>query len=59
MHEVPYDYYSFTKYAFRALLEESGFDIVEEIANGGKWAVLGQLLLQICWIEFNPTSALF
>ncbi|KKB46610.1 hypothetical protein HMPREF1212_04106 [Parabacteroides sp. HGS0025] len=59
MHEVPYDYYRFTRYGFRALLEKSGFDIVEEIANGGKWAVLGQLLLQICWIKHNPTSALF
>lgn len=58
MHEEPYDYYRFTKYGFRTLLEESGFEIVEGIANGGKWAVLGQLLLQTCWIQYNPTSAL-
>nr|WP_129730477.1 class I SAM-dependent methyltransferase [Parabacteroides goldsteinii] len=58
MHEVPYDYFRFTKYGFRSLLVNSGFEIVEERANGGKWAVLGQLLLQISWIMHDPTSAL-
>lgn len=57
IHEEPYDFYRFTKYSFRSLLEESGFEILDEIANGGKWAVLGQLLLQICWIKHNPSSA--
>lgn len=56
IHEGPYDFYRFTKYGFRSLLKESGFEVVEEIANGGKWAVLGQMLLQICWIEHDPSS---
>ena len=41
LHEEPYDYYRFTKYGFRHMLEKAGFEVVEEIPNGGKWAMLG------------------
>ncbi len=42
LHEEPYDFFRFTKYGFRYLLEKAGFIIIEENANGGKWATLGQ-----------------
>lgn len=54
MHEVPYDYYRFTRFAFESLLTKSGFEILEEKANGGKWSVLGQLFLHISLSEYNP-----
>ena len=54
MHEVPYDYYRFTRFAFQSLLTKSGFEILEEKTNGGKWSVLGQLFLHISLSEYNP-----
>jgi hypothetical protein len=53
MHEEPYDFYRFTKYGFRQLLENAGFTIKEEKANGGKFAVLAQIILHICYIPHN------
>lgn len=45
LHEEPYDYFRFTKHGFRYILEQSGFRVIDIIANGGKWAVLGQVVL--------------
>jgi SAM-dependent methyltransferase len=42
-HEDPYDFFRFTKYGFEYLLNETGFEAVEIIPNGGKWALVGQL----------------
>ena len=47
IHEAPYDFYRFTDECFKTLLTNAGFDIKESKANGGKWAVLGQLILLI------------
>ncbi len=44
-HEEPYDFFRFTKYGFDWLLKEQGFTDVQIIPNGGKWAGVGQLLL--------------
>jgi len=49
LHEEPYDFFRFTKYGFRQLLENAGFVIKEEKSNGGKFAALGQLnILVLC-----------
>jgi hypothetical protein len=45
LHEVPHDYYRFTRYGFQYLLTHQGFEVLEILANGGKWAMLGQVLL--------------
>ena len=45
-HEKPYDFYRFTNYGFETLLIRAGFEIKEGIANGGKWAVLGHLMIR-------------
>ncbi|MBE2289865.1 MAG: methyltransferase domain-containing protein [Chitinophagaceae bacterium] len=42
-HEVPYDFYRFTKYGLQHLFEKAGFTSIEIKANGGKWALLGQM----------------
>jgi SAM-dependent methyltransferase len=47
MHEKPYDFYRFTRYGFRNLMSGAGFEILEELANGGKWATAGQVLLEV------------
>ncbi len=45
LHEEPYDYYRFTKYGFETILRKNKFQIMEIIANGGKWALLGQVII--------------
>ncbi|MDR1090599.1 MAG: class I SAM-dependent methyltransferase [Prevotella sp.] len=64
MHEMPYDFYRFTKYAFRQLLTNAGFKVKAEKANGGKFAVLGQMILHVLWLTvensfIRKTGALF
>jgi SAM-dependent methyltransferase len=44
-HEVPHDFFRFTRYGFEWLLNEHGFTPVEITPNGGKWALVGQLML--------------
>lgn len=44
LHEEPYDYHRFTKYGFWLELNKAGFEITETIPNGGKWALLGQVI---------------
>ncbi len=44
-HEVPYDFFRFTKYGFEWLLTEQGFTDIVVTPNGGKWALVGQLML--------------
>lgn len=45
LHEEPHDFFRFTQYGFEWLLEQAGFEKVEITANGGKWALCGQVLL--------------
>ena len=45
LHEEPFDFFRFTKHGFRHLLETVGFEVVEIHSNGGKWAMLGLVLI--------------
>lgn len=45
LHEDPHDYFRFTKHGFKFILERGGFEVVETLANGGKWATLGQMII--------------
>lgn len=45
LHEEPYDFFRFTEYGFRFLLERIGFTEIEIASNGGKWALCGQVLV--------------
>lgn len=45
LHEEPYDFFRFTKFGFRHILEKAGFHVIEERSNGGKWALCGQVLI--------------
>ncbi|MBU3663461.1 MAG: class I SAM-dependent methyltransferase [Bacteroidetes bacterium] len=54
LHEEPYDFYRFTKHGFAFSLKKAGFEVIEIIPNGGKWALLGQVLIQTLptWLTF-------
>ena len=54
LHEEPYDFHRFTKHGFAHTLKKAGFEVVEVIPNGGKWALLGQVLIQTLpvWLTF-------
>jgi SAM-dependent methyltransferase len=45
LHEEPYDFFRFTMYGFRSILENAGFTIHSIESNGGKWALCGQVLI--------------
>ena len=45
LHEEPYDYFRFTKYGFRYLLNKFGYEVLDVIPNGGRWALAGQALI--------------
>ena len=44
LHEEPYDFFRFTKYGFKYILEKAGFEVCEIVSNGGAWATLGQVI---------------
>ncbi len=53
LHEEPYDFFRFTRYGFRHILIKAGFSIEEELANGGKWALCGQVFLHALYPELD------
>lgn len=46
-HEVPYDFFRFTKYGLEEVLKKNGFSVLEILPNGGKWALWGLVTLQV------------
>lgn len=58
LHEEPYDFFRFTKYGFKYILEKSGFEIIETKSNGGKWALCGQVIVQTFYPEINTARSL-
>ncbi|MBP7511151.1 MAG: class I SAM-dependent methyltransferase [Bacteroidia bacterium] len=54
LHEEPFDFHRFTKHGFAHSLKKAGFEVVEILPNGGKWALLGQVLIQTLpvWLTF-------
>lgn len=52
LHEEPYDFYRYTKYGLRAMLEKAGFEVIDIKANGGKWAAVVQLQINIIYSGF-------
>ncbi|HMR91046.1 MAG TPA: methyltransferase domain-containing protein [Chitinophagaceae bacterium] len=52
LHEEPYDFFRYTKYGIAALLKNAGFEIEEVKPNGGKWAAVFQLQLNMLYSSF-------
>lgn len=57
LHEEPYDFFRFTKYGFSSLLKNAGFAVEEESANGGKWALCGQALIQAAYPDIETPNS--
>jgi SAM-dependent methyltransferase len=53
LHEEPYDFYRYTKYGLAAMLEKNGFKVLCINSNGGKWAAIAQLNLNILYSTFK------
>ncbi len=53
LHEEPYDFYRFTKYSLQELCNRNNFDVLEIIPNGGKWAAIFQMNINIVHSTFK------
>jgi SAM-dependent methyltransferase len=49
LHEEPYDFFRFSKYGLKEIFEKNGFEIVTIKPNGGKWAAIMQLWLNVLY----------
>lgn len=58
LHEEPYDFYRYSKYGLRFMLENHGFELSKLVANGGKWAAVGQMNLNIIYSSFSRKNIL-
>jgi SAM-dependent methyltransferase len=52
LHEEPFDFFRYSKYGLQAMLERNGFEIISIKANGGKWAAIIQMNLNIWYSAF-------
>ena len=55
-HEIPYDFFRFTRYGFEWLLEQQNFIDIEIIPNGGKWAMVGQITMNSIRSSFEKKT---
>lgn len=53
LHEEPYDFYRYSKYGLTAMLKKAGFEVISIKANGGKWAAVVQLQLNVIYSGFT------
>ncbi len=56
LHEQPYDFYRYSKYGLQAMFKKHGFEILELKANGGKWAAIFQMNLNIIYSTFRKKT---
>ena len=56
LHEEPYDFFRFTKYGLQELCTRNNFEVVEIMPNGGKWAAISQMNLNMIYSTFKNKS---
>lgn len=56
LHEEPYDFYRYSKYGLKKMLEKAGFSQISVKANGGKWAAIMQLQINIIYSTFKSKN---
>lgn len=56
LHEEPYDFFRFTKYGLDELCTRNNFEILELIPNGGKWAAIFQMNINILYSTFTKRN---
>ncbi|MBN2004374.1 MAG: class I SAM-dependent methyltransferase [Anaerolineae bacterium] len=53
LHDVPHDYYRFTRYGLRHMLEQAGFEVLDMHESGGIFCFLGHqvsiMALSLAW----------
>ena len=66
VHQAPHDYFRYTRYGLRHLLEKAGFEVLEIRPAGGYFRLLARRLLNglqffaggIRWLGFVPAAIL-
>jgi SAM-dependent methyltransferase len=58
LHEQPYDFFRYSRYGLEAMFRKHNFEIIELKANGGKWAALFQMNLNIIYSTFTKRTVL-
>lgn len=58
VHEPPHDYYRYTEYGVRYLLDAAGFDDVHVEPRGNGFTALAQLMLNLGWAMGDATDGL-
>lgn len=56
LHEEPHDYYRFTRYGLRYLLESGGFEVTRLEARGGAFRMIGQTFLSYLQARCSHTT---
>ncbi|RYE44543.1 MAG: class I SAM-dependent methyltransferase [Sphingobacteriales bacterium] len=58
LHEQPYDFYRYSKYGLEAMFRKHDFEVLELKSNGGKWAAIFQMNLNIIYSTFAKKTFL-
>lgn len=53
LHEEPYDFFRFTKYGLKELCDRNNFEVIDIIPNGGKWAAIIQMNINMIYSTFK------
>lgn len=56
LHEEPYDFFRYSKYGLKEMFERNGFEVVYIKANGGKWAAIFQLNINMIYSTFKKKN---
>jgi SAM-dependent methyltransferase len=56
IHEAPHDFFRFSKYGIKHLVESSEFELIECYPNGGKWATIGLMLSNNLVKSYNASN---
>ena len=56
LHEEPYDFFRFTKYGLKELCDRNNFEVIEIVPNGGKWAAIMQMNINMIYSTFKKKN---